>query len=173
MKKHTLAAWAAATLLLLSACTGSGENHTTPPAVQPEDQTQGDTLPSDGEGEEFPVYYGTWTVTGVQAYCAISALGPEEAEAKAGSTVTYGAAAFDAPGEESCEGPVYTEAVTTAETLAAEFQVNSGDLGLPEGEVQTLSVDNGSGLGRFAIVKDAENMILYLDGVWFAAEKVE
>ena len=67
---------------------------------------------------------------------------------------------------------MYTEAVTTAETLAAEFQVNSGDLGLPEGEVQTLSVDNGSGLGRFAIVKDAENMILYLDGVWFAAEKV-
>ena len=87
MKKHTLAAWAAATLLLLSACTGSGENHTTPPAVQPEDQTQGDTLPSDGEGEEFPVYYGTWTVTGVQAYCALSALGPEEAEAKVGSTV--------------------------------------------------------------------------------------
>lgn len=168
MKHTTPAACALAALLLLTACTAPASPP--PPAVTAGDQSAADTLQPPGESqEEFPVYYGTWTVTGQQAVSLVSALSPEEADAMTGLTVTYGAAVFSAPGEETLEDPVYTEAVTTAQALSADYSVSAADLGLPEGEISTLSVDNACGLGSFAVVRDPETLLFCLDGVWFTA----
>lgn len=169
MKYTALAALLMAAVLLLASCAPPASDPAAPPAA-PMEQTGADTAQPTEEGEaEFPAYYGDWTVTGEFTAGRISALSPEEIEAMTGLTVSYAAAVFRAPGEEAVENPAYTEGVTTGETLAADYGVSAADLGLPEGEAATISVDNAWGLGSFAVVKDAETMLLYLDGVWFTA----
>ena len=201
MKYATIVALVFATLLLLAACARPAEPLPPPPADQPQGdvvlpppdlpggavsgadvsdtETQGGAAPDmntpDGAGQEGeqPAYYGEWTVTGQQAVCRVSNLSQEEADAMRGLTVAYGAETFSAPGEEPCANPVYVEETATADALSESFYVSAADLELPDGEVRTLSVENGWGLGSFAILKDADHMLLYLDGVWFAAVRGE
>lgn len=177
-------------LILLTACAAPGKSHplppTTPPqepAAQPpsspagEENPNGD-IPADtppaGEGEaEGPAYCGTWTVTGLAAISPISALSQEAIDALTGSTVAYTPESFAAPGEAVCENPQYTESTTTAEALAADFQVSAEALDLPAGELRTLTIENAWGLGSFAVEKDAETLLLHLDGAWFTAARQE
>ena len=41
------------------------------------------------------------------------------------------------------------------------------------GELRTLTVENAWGLGSFAVEKDAETLLLHLDGAWFTAARQE
>lgn len=180
MKNTPLVLWLLA-LLLLTACAAPPAASGVPPAAppvqaqpSPSSEPSGPASPEPEEDpeeppEEEPLWYGTWTVTGEAAACPITALSQEEIDALTGAAVTYSAESFAAPGQELCTDPVYTEERTTAGELSSSFQVDPADLGLPEGEVGTLSVNNGWGLGSFAAVKDENTLLLYLDGVWFTA----
>ena len=120
-----------------------------------------------------PSYYGTWEVTGLQATCQIFALSEEEIEAKTGLAVSYSAEECVTADGTIYSAPVYTEETTTAAALQEGYRVNPADLGI-SGEIQTVSVEGSFDLGgALALIKDADTLILYQDGVWFQATRTK
>lgn len=129
------------------------------------------------EVDKEPSYYGTWEITACAGTAVAYALSQEEINDYiekqiqifyTEDTFIYNGFAMDVPQNGYVE-EIYTEA-----DLVNDFNVTASDLGITENEILSVYIlIEGEFFGSQFYVIDDNSLLVYYEGVFFLAKRVE
>lgn len=120
-------------------------------------------------------YFGDWKITKCAGYAGVSALSEEEVNALIGITLNYQAdSMYCSTWEgERLEITGYEEEPYQTAGFATDFKVNPENIGITAEEILSVTVLPEEGyLGQRFYAVDDNTLLLYHEGVFFLAERV-
>ncbi|MFC4812857.1 hypothetical protein [Paenibacillus sp. GCM10023250] len=119
------------------------------------------------ESATSPSYFGDWTVTGVAGSTAVST-SPDDSMIGTKATYASDKAVF---GKDEIQKPEYNEKELAKDDFVSELRVQPKDLGIDADSVKTVTIGDGTGMGHFFIVKDANTLLVLWDGNFYEMKK--
>ncbi len=124
---------------------------------------------------EEKAYFGDWKITECAGYASVSALSEEEVNGLLGITLNYQADSMYCSTWEGERQEVtgYDEEMYQTVNFPTDFKVNPENLGITAEEILSVTVSpEGGYLGQYFYVVDDNTLLLYHEGVFFRAERI-
>lgn len=129
--------------------------------------------------QNVPSYYGTWEVTSCAGTSQIYALSQQQIDDCIGKQIFYGENIFISDGlSVEFSGNEYEEEPYPIENFS-DYKISAADFGITKNELLFVNVlvegniKDNLFLGNYFWVIDDSKLLIYCEGVFFFAEKVE
>lgn len=117
-------------------------------------------------------YYGTWKVTSCAGTTPVYALSQEEIDARVQTTVVYAGNSYTWNGEDTWISG-YDTAQKTADEFQEEYRIPLSSLGVQAYKIIEVTADPGGDFGDTFFVVDNDTLLIFQDGVFFTAERMQ
>ncbi|WP_303872005.1 hypothetical protein [Acetobacterium wieringae] len=139
---------------------------------KPRVESQVITAQSNEETEDISGFYGDYRITACKGTAAAYAMSQEEIDASIGNVLSYQESTYAWNG--NTIETSYLEETYSVDQIFDDFGIQASKLGIEEKEIlHVAALTEGNFIGNYLYVLDENTLLVYYEGIFFEAKRIE